>query len=251
MTNDLSKMNPLADSLEIAIEQQDRATRLLLQQVAQQARGDSAFKQRLVREPEKAVREVAEKLPEAERKALGDKQVGNVTEVVEAVSSSILPEIDAKKVEGIVLGTIEDARRSFTLSLRLTQILFYAGLVMVGIAFLVAVFSQTDQVPSLIFGAVGVSGVFTSLLLNPLDRVQNAAANLIQLEISFLSYYKLLYLFHYPANELSVKDSIKIGQEMQQISLNIVAAIQNYCEHWPDGSAKASVDSNPQEPPEE
>lgn len=237
MTNNTS--SPLADVLRTAIEQEDRATSMLLEQVAQQARADESFKRHLAKEPEKAIQDVAQRLPEADRKAIGEKQVAQVAEVVRAgISSSVLPEIDVEKVQDLVFGTIEDARHSFKLSLRLTQFLFYAGLAMVAVAFIVMVLYQTDKVPSLIFGAVGVSGVVTSLLLNPLDRVQNAAGNLIQLEMAFLSYYKILYLFHRPPGESNVKDAIKLSQEMRTISEDVIALIEEYCEYRGDESSK-------------
>jgi hypothetical protein len=242
MTNDLSSIDPLAAVLDTAIEQENRVTGLLLEEVAQQARTDASFRQRLAKEPEQAIQEIAAKLPEADRKVIGEKQVARVAEVVRAGSSSVLPEIDVEKVQDLVFGTIGDARHSFKLSLRLTQVLFYSGLVMVAVAFIVMVLYQTDKVPSLIFGAVGVSGVVTSLVLNPLDRVQNAAGNLIQLEIAFLSYYKVLYLFNRPPRELSVKDAIKVSREIQTISEDVVASIEKYCEYRDDKSSKASAD---------
>ncbi len=225
--------SPLTDALRTAMDQEAQATNLLLEQVTQQAKSDGAYKQLLAKEPEKAVQEAVQKLPEEQRRAIGDQQVEKVAARVADLAnalSSVLPEIDVDQVQQLVFGTIEDARRSFRLSLWLTQFLFYVGLAMVVGAFITAIVVDPRSVAALIFGAAGVSGVITSLVLNPLDRVQNAAGNLVQLEIAFLSYYKILYTLHRPPGELGHKEAVAISREIRTITDDVLSAIDRHIE---------------------
>lgn len=219
------------DLLNVALDQEAQARQLLFEGVADRARTDESFRQRLAVEPEKAVREVVESLPSEQRSSVDEKVISDTTEKVQALSKA-LPGFKEKEVSDLVFTTIEDARCSFNLSLRLTQVLFYAGLVMVVATFITALFVDPAQLPVLIFGGgSGILGVITALLINPIDRVQNAAGNLVQLEIAFLSYYKQLSLLTLPSGHQSSEATIQYAGEVRQAMTETVALIEAYCEY--------------------
>ena len=209
-----------------------RAQRLLFDEVAIRAKSDEAFRQRLSSTPEDAVREVYDSLPTEQRQLTKNKDeiIKNTAEKAQ-VLSRVLPGIDKDRVENLVFQTIEDTRRSFTLSLQLTQILFYAGLVIIAVTFITVLLVDTQELIALIFGGgTGVAAIVTSLLINPIDRVQNAAGNLVQIEIAFLSYYKQLSLLVTPTNA-TIDDTIKYVKEVGKTMEKSLILIEKYCEY--------------------
>jgi hypothetical protein len=93
--------------------------------------------------------------------------------------------------DGLLNAAVAQATSGFKIITWLNILLFALGLVMIGIGF----FSSrgTNNVAEFmigggIFSALGVIGVISSFLTNPLDRIQNAVANLVQVETAFLGY---------------------------------------------------------------
>ena len=228
-----------ADLLKTAVDQEAQARQILIDGVTERARSSEDFRQLFKKEPEKAVRTVAESLPSEQRQSLDDKAISDTAEKLKAISEA-LPGIKEEDVSRLVFTTIDDTRKSFVLSLRLSQILFFAGLVMIALTFIALLFMNDERLGVLVFGGgSGFLGVISSLLINPIDRVQNAAGNLVQLEIAYLSYYKQLTMLNPIEGHNTPKDIVYISREVRKAMEESIELIEKYCEYQ-RGSNKES-----------
>jgi hypothetical protein len=227
-----------ADLLERAMAQEAQARQLLLDEVTYRASKDPEFRQLVVQQPDKAVRQVVKDLPSEKRGAVNERTINDTTEKIRSLSP-VLPGLKEEKVEHMVFTTIDDTRHSYKISLRLTQVLFYSGLVMIAVTFLSLFFLKSDQLAVIIFGGgSGFLGVVTALLVNPIDRVQNVAGNLVQLEIVFLSYYKQITMLSLPANLCDdPKVVVQYSHEVRQAMEQAVAQIESFCKHQANNQA--------------
>jgi hypothetical protein len=231
------------DLLLAAMMQEEHAKQVLLQNLGERAQSSEAFRQRLKDEPEKVVREVAASLPSEQKKNLSEQAISDTTSKVKALMSEALPGIREDEVARLVFGTISDARKSFNLSLHLTQILFFTGLIMIGATFVtLLIFDQEDLQVLLFGGGSGFLGVVTALLINPIDRVQNAAGNLVQLEIAFLSYYKQLTMLRLTPDNPRPKDIIAYSAEVRNAMRESVEFIERFCEYRGGKMSKFDVE---------
>ena len=210
---------------EKALNTEEQARLLLWDRVSDKANEDVQFRRLLAENPQQAI--------EQEAKALNvtdEEVVKGVAEKV-ATLSRFVPGVDSQKVEDLIFGTIEDIRRSFKITTLLSQILFYTGLAMMVVAFIAALWDGENQIVSLVFGAGGAGSVLiSSLVLGPIDRVQNAAGNLVQLQMAYLAYYKQLYLLGGNSESLSTKDTISYTKEIDRAATSLMSAIQTHVE---------------------
>jgi len=90
----------------------------------------------------------------------------------------------------ILKGAVKEAKRTLWFQQGLNIIVFVAGLgILIG-GLLIAIRSQdaATQVAGILAGLGGFGGVIVQLVKNPLDRIQNAMANLVQIETAFTSF---------------------------------------------------------------
>ena len=234
---------------DIAREQEIQAQTLLWERIDNKAKSDERFRQLLVQNPKHTIAKEAEALKNerGEKIKVDPGVVESVTEKARAKYSSIVPEVAAQKVEDLIFGTLKDVRRSFNITLLLSQVLFYSGLLMMIAAFVVALASGEEFI-SLIFGAGGLGGVLiSSLITSPLNRVQNAAGDLIQLQMAYLAYYKQLYLLGGEINSLSHGEAISYAREIDRAAKSIMSSIQKYVEKEEKSKSPASGSVKPSE----
>jgi hypothetical protein len=227
---------------DTAREEEKKAQSLLWERLTTRAFEDPDFKKRLVAEPKKVI--------EMEAKNLQDQSGQNVevpTSVVHDVTarardtfSAAVGEIDLKQVTDLVFGTIKDVRRSFNLTLVLCQVLFYAGLAMVAAAFIMTLIGG-KQWASILFGVSGVASVLISaFVLGPLDRIRDAAGNLIQLQMAYLAYYNQLYLLGGGRN-LQREEAFLYAQEIDRAALSMIGGVSHLGRQERDASSKKKV----------
>jgi hypothetical protein len=228
---------------EAALAQEERARLLLLDRISQKAATDEAFKRRLTEDPRKAIGQEAESLGVETSEAA----IEQVQKTVIAFSP-VLPGADRKQVESVIFFTIKDIRRSFNLTLWLSQVLFYSGLLMVVTAFGVAL-AGGEKLISLLFGVGGVGGVLiSSLIMGPLDRVQNAAADLVQLQMAYFAYYNQLFLLGGSTKNIAHDDAIKYAHQIGEETTSLMHSIQEYVEKGGDkGERKTQRRVKPQD----
>ena len=222
----------LAKADQIAEEQENFARSMLWDRITEKAANDQKFRKQLVDAPEKTVEMEAQRLGKVEGRKieLGSSVVEKVTARVRDTYSSIVPDLATDKVEKLIFGTIEDVQQAYKITLLLSQVLFYTGLAMV-IAGFVSGLVVEHKMLSLLFGGGGIASMLiSSLIVSPLDRVQTAAGNLVQLQMAYLSYYKQLYLLGGNNSALSKDDAIAYAREIDRLTLSLMGSVQEYVE---------------------
>jgi hypothetical protein len=213
---------------QTAREQESQARLLLWDVISEKAANNEQFRQQLAQDPEKLIQKEANTLSGTMGQIeISKDTVANVAEKARKTFSSALPEVELDKVEKLIFGTIEDMRTSFKLTLLLSRVLFFAGLAMVVAAFIVAMMSGKEMV-TIVFGAGGVASVLiSSLVLSPISRVQNAASDLVQLQMAYLTYYKQLYLLSSNAPSLTTADTIAFSREIDRATISLITTMQS------------------------
>jgi hypothetical protein len=226
---DFSKVH--REARDVAREEEENTRSLLWQRLSVKALEDPEFKKRLISEPKEVVELEAQRLKDdaGNPVAVPPNVVRDTAERARITVSSAVGEIDLTQVTDLVFGTIRDVRTSFSLTLVLCQVLFYAGLVMVAGAFVFAFIGGKEWM-SVLFGASGVASILiSSFVLGPLDRIRDAAGNLIQLQMAYLSYYNQLYLLG-GGRKLSRDEAFLYAKEIDRAALSMMEAVQGLVE---------------------
>lgn len=231
-----------------AREQERRAQALLWDRITDRAAADKEFRRQLIDDPKEAVSQEVHvlKAQEGTQFEIASQVIDAVTEKARAVYSEALPGVGEGKVETLIFETIEDIRKSFKLTLRLSQVLFYAGLAMIVTAFIVALV-QGDKTISLFFGAGGMVGVLiSSLVMSPLNRVQDAASDLVQLQMAYLAYYKHLVLLGGKCESITPKEAVMYTKELVRNTTAFMSSLQTYVEKTGSQLSAGKTDDQPE-----
>jgi len=224
---------------DAARAEEKNARSLLWQRLSERAFEDPSFKQRLVAEPKEVIEREAKNLQDDSGKnvAVPPSVVHDMTEKARDTFSSAVGQIDLKQVTDLVFGTIKDVRRSFSLTLVLCQVLFYAGLAMVAAAFIITL-AGGKQWASILFGVSGVASVLiSSFVLGPLDRIRDAAGNLIQLQMAYLAYYNQLYLLG-GGRKLPREEAFLYAKEIDRAALSMIGGVAHLVAQTRNASSK-------------
>jgi len=220
----LTAANQVAESQEAMLRE------MLWERVSEKANQDADFRNELISDPKKAVESEAQQIPALAGKDVATAVVEKVAAQARSIYSSALPDLATDKVEDLIFGTIADVKRAYTLTLLLSQVLFYAGLAMV-VAGFVAGLMGGEKLISLFFGSGGIASMLiSSLIVSPLDRVQNAAGNLVQLQMAYLAYYKQLYLLGGNDAKISREDALAYAREIDHLTLSLMGSVQDFVE---------------------
>ncbi len=214
-----------------AAESQETTLRAMLwERISEKASQDENFRKELVSDPKKAVESEAQQVSALAGTDVTPAVVEKVADQARRTYSFVVPELASDKVEELIFGTIADVKRAYTLTLLLSQVLFYAGLAMV-IAGFVAGLMGGEKLISLFFGSGGIASMLiSSLIVSPLDRVQNAAGNLVQLQMAYLAYYKQLYLLGGNDAKISREDALAYAREIDHLTLSLMGSVQEFVE---------------------
>jgi hypothetical protein len=223
---------------QTASDQEHQARDLLRELVFERAERDPQFKKALVQDPERVVREEARKIPtqgggQAVEEVAQKMRTLTVQEVAQEArqrfSTAIIGASETQVTE-LVFGTLANVRTSFRRTLLLSQWLFLTGLALTVASFLVAVFGEKDLIAG-IFGGGGVLTLISHAVMNPLDRIRNAAANLVQVQIAYVSYYKQLSMLGgQDGHAMSIDDAVKYSTELRKGAVETIAAVQSIVE---------------------
>jgi uncharacterized membrane protein (DUF485 family) len=211
------------DAQATVADREAQVNEVLWGHLAKRAAEDESFRQQLSSKPEETAAAEAQKL----NLALAPAQIQKAKEIFG--ESRALRGIDQSKVEGLIFGTISDVRKSFNTTLELSKWLFYVGLALLIAA---AVFVATKQGQEAaqagwLFGAGGIISLVVSLVMNPLDRIRNAGANLVQIQMAYLAYYNLLYLLGTRVENLPFEEAKKYAEEFRTTAESMVKAVQS------------------------
>ena len=77
------------------------------------------------------------------------------------------------------------------------------------------------------FGGGGIVTVISYAIMNPLDRIRNAAANLVQIQIAYVSYCKQLNMLDSSIKDhISPADAVKFSSELRKGAIETIVAVQ-------------------------
>ena len=201
---------------------EEQARQMLWERLTEKADLDPAFRRDLAKDPVRVVQQEAEGLGITKRPEV----VKDVAEKASAKYSHYLPEVDPKRVEDLIFGTIEDIRRSFNLTLLLSQVLFYSGLVMVLVAFVTGILGG-DKLLAAVLGAGGIlSSLLSTTVISPLNRLRDAAGNLVQFQMAYLAYYKQLYLLGGETHRLTHQELLDYTREVGDRATALMASVR-------------------------
>ena len=96
-----------------------------------------------------------------------------------------------KNMMGMVMQTFDNAGRTFRTIAIMSWITFAVGIGLFVVAAVLAL-STHAQVYSLLFGGLGATSFVALFIKHPVDRVQQAMANLVQVQVVFISYFDQL-----------------------------------------------------------
>lgn len=187
------------------------ANRRVWQQVAEKAEQGSEYKSKLLANPKEVIHKEMLELFDEDADVVEAVDVEAIADRAKEKYSQAVPGVNEAAVEQLVFGTIDDLRKAFTKSILLTQVLFYAGLAIAVIGFLVAVFTDGGQaIAGGILGSTGVLGsIVSSAVTGATRRVHDAASNLVQLQMAFLTYYKQLWLLGAQGSQQDMLEATK------------------------------------------
>jgi hypothetical protein len=126
-------------------------------------------------------------------------------------------------------GAIEAARRTLNILQALNIAVFAVGLIVLTVGLLIAMLQQ-DSGQRAIGGLAAFGGlvaVLTQMVNNPLNRIQNAIANLVQLETAFTSFLWEVNLNSTFIQSRYVAEGILEGQEIEAAENRVIQARQN------------------------
>jgi hypothetical protein len=124
----------------------------------------------------------------------------------------------SEEAASILSGAVNEAKSTLRLLQRLNILVFVAGMVLLLVGGLTSLWSE-DTATRLIGSMVGIgglAGVIVQLIKNPLDRIQNAMANLVQIETAFTSFIWELNLNGTYIQSQYVAEGILTNDEIMQ-----------------------------------
>ncbi len=95
----------------------------------------------------------------------------------------------SKQASNILEGAVSQAKRTLWLLQGLNVIVFMVGMLILLVGLYVTFFTEDNgRVAGALASVGGLAGIITILIKNPLNRIQNAMAKLVQLETAFTSF---------------------------------------------------------------
>lgn len=204
-----------------AAEQDPDVRAKILGSLTVKAAEDPQFREALQKNP----LQVAEKEAAISNFQVSPEDLKEVGEKAKELSSRAVPDAGGAEVKQMVFRTIGEIEASFQLTLALSKWLFFSGLGMV-VASFVIVMVLKDKQTAAIFGVGGTLSLLLGTVMNALDRVRNAAVSLVQIQMAYLAYYKILHLLGPGEGITSKDDAIAYAKELTTNVDKIMASLQ-------------------------
>ena len=160
--------------------QEERAKDLLLTRLTLKAANDPNFQRELRDDPDAVVRR--------EAKELDIKPSKSLIEAAGKAATAAIPGLEQARVQTLVFTAIlGGCFASFAVRalMELSRWLFFAGILLVMVAFVAGLFNASSSSVA-VSGGSGALGLLLSAVMNPLDRIRNAGGNLVQIQAAYL-----------------------------------------------------------------
>lgn len=216
-----------------AAEQEKQSSDLLREKIAARAKIEPEFRRALARDPAGTVA--------AEARRIGVEAEPELVEETRQKYSTAIVGATEEQVNELVFGTLRDVQRSFYLTMVLARWLFGVGLTMTVAAFVTGLWFSGKETISALFGAGGLLTLISYVVMNPMDRIRNAAANLVQIQIAYVAYYKQLSLLGGSLQErVGLDEAIRYAKELREGAETMIQALQGIVKQ-PASAAAGSV----------
>lgn len=232
-------LSDLQEASRNASQQEAQSGPVLRELLFSRADAEPEFRKALVNNPEKTIGQMAKGMGAAATPEL-------VREVKERYSAAIFGATDAE-VKDLVFGTLGNVRQSFTRTLALSQWLFWVGMGLTVAAFVATLFPNNQK--GWIAGVFGGGGILTLIsyaVMNPLDRIRGAAANLVQVQIAYLSFYKQLNMLGgMNLDKMTIDDAVKYSAELRKCAVETIEAVQKIVERTAPYDPRSQLGNQP------
>jgi hypothetical protein len=216
-------LSDLREASRNASQQEAQSAPVLRELLFSRADSEPEFRKALVNNPEKTIGELAKGIGAAATPEL-------VREVKERYSAAIIGATDVE-VKALVFGTLDNVRESFKRTLALSEWLFWVGLALTVAAFVATLFQNGNGWIAGVFGGGGILTLISYAVMNPLDRIRSAAANLVQVQIAYLSFYKQLNMLGgVDLDKMAIDDAVKYSSELRKCAVETIEAVQKIVE---------------------
>jgi hypothetical protein len=118
----------------------------------------------------------------------------------------------------------------------MSRILFYVGLAIIAIAFLLDIYGVLQGVnwqqyvaSSGVLGAIGLGSIYASFVKGSFEKIRNGVGDLVQINVIFFAYADQLSLLM-RESQASDADIPEIVKQIGQVEIKTIKNIQDYCE---------------------
>ncbi len=185
------------------------------------------------------LRDIRNRLEQPETRTAADMQREQMAEALELAQEAldarrpagdtfIVPGFDDQNLQALVKGTIEKASASLDGSALVNKRLLQFGCCLVAAAFVVAVITGSWKVVS--FGGMGLAGIITAVITNPLKGIAATARRLVQIQVAYIGFLHVLGTAgNHPADP--APDSFdKRAKSINEAIRNVLGALEKHCQ---------------------
>jgi len=104
----------------------------------------------------------------------------------------ILPWLEAKDIQDLVIDTLKKASKSLETAANVNKAVLMFGTALVLVSFVFASITSTWEVVT--FGGLGIAAIIASLITNPLKAIGMGARRLIQVHVAYMGFLNQLRL---------------------------------------------------------
>jgi len=193
------------------------------------------FHQQFAQHPIDAVLNTAK----TEQLTIGREEAENIAKDARTVIAPFIG-IEAKHLVQEITANI---KLGFNSILNMSRILFYVGLAIIFIAFLLDIYGvlrgvnwQQYIASSGVLGAIGLGSIYTSFVKGSFEKVRNSVGDLVQINVIFFAYADQLSLLMRESQDEDA-NILEIIEQIGKVEVQTIKNIQDYCE-TPSSSAQ-------------
>jgi len=186
------------------------------------------FHQQFAQHPIDAVLDTAK----TENLTIGRNEAENIAKDARTVIAPFIG-IEAKN---LVQEITDNIKLGFNSILNMSRILFYMGLAIIFIAFLLDIYGvlrgvnwQQYIASSGVLGAIGLGSIYSSFVKGSFEKVRNSVGDLVQINVIFFAYADQLSLLMRESQDDDA-DIKEIIEQIGQVEVQTIKNIQDYCE---------------------
>jgi hypothetical protein len=186
------------------------------------------FHQQFAQKPIEAIKETAES---ADLK-IDDEEAETIAKDARTVIAPFVG-IEAKNLVQNIGNKIS---QSFNSILDMSRVLFYMGLTIIFVAFLLDIYGVLKGVnwqqyiaSSGVLGAIGLGSIYTSFVKGSFEKIRNNVGDLVQINVIFFAYADQLSLLMRESQDEDA-DISEIIEQIGKVETQTIKNIQKYCE---------------------